>query len=472
MKRILVLLYKFSDSPESIFGYQLCQKLVEDGYHLYVTTTTPEGAQLKAERRKAEQLNQKRIGDITLLEPQYDKEYDNPTSEWIANNYERYFGYIADYDDIKTIIGMLPGTTKTAIELKEILNCKLVFLVTNKVEGLNNGDELKEELIRVAEEANEIWCVGPDVHAYYQAIFKDTDSSDIKCQSIMLQPSKGSEYYWQVNASKPQLHTEGMIKFLSVWKNSFPFYYMGRRKYSTGTCLPNYCTLSSALGQINARGKHRNKVQWNIHGLRFQDKKTIEDNFQQNTMKLYSLSKASSVEKLTWKNCPAYIDPDIYGDSINYLALSTLWLGIPTIVSKTSATGIFLQQVECAQKALVELSGDSATDVDIWRQKIYKDILNEDAKPMLWAKEISEYFQNTAKLWEIDLSVLRSNEQRLSGGSISSYITAREQPHPDVVAKVQPWLHSTKVNRSMKSKLKLWNIHYIDKQSMLTFHSY
>ena len=214
MKRILVLLYNFSDSSESLLGYQLCQKLVEEGYRLYVTTSTPEGAQLRAERRKAEQLTKRYNGSVALLEPQYDKVFDTPTSEWIANSYEQYFGYITEYDDIKTIIVMLPGTTKTAIELKEMFNCKLVFLATKKIEGLGNADELKEELARITEEANEIWCVGPDVHEYYQDLLQELQiSSTVKCQNMMIQPSTRSAYYWQINASKPQALT---LKFLSV----------------------------------------------------------------------------------------------------------------------------------------------------------------------------------------------------------------------------------------------------------------
>ena len=441
------MLYNFNNSPESIFGYQLCQKLVRDGYNLYVTTTTPEGAQLEAEKKKAKQLIQNHDGSITLLEPQYKKKNDAPVSEWIANSYAQYFGYVTEYDDIKTIIGMLPGTTKTAIEIKEKLGCKLVFLATKKIERLSNADVLKEELTRVNEEANEIWCVGPDVHEYYQAILEHADSSNMRCQSIMLQPFTENEYYWEVNGSKPQIHCRGMKKFLSIWKSPYPIHHMRRRTKINGSSLQNYCTLSSALGKINAVDKHKNKVQWNIYGLKFQDKITIEQHSKPSRFRLYSLPKVTSVDMLTWQSCQAYIDPDIDGDAINFLALSTLWLGIPTIISKTSATGRFLQQVDYAKKALVELSGDSETDKEKWQQKVNEVILNEDAKPMLWAKEISEYFHNTPKLWEIDLSVLRSNERQLSADSISSSITARDQPHPDIGAKVERWLQNTMVKR-------------------------
>ena len=96
-------------------------------------------------------------------------------------------------------------------------------------------------------------------------------------------------------------------------------------------------------------------------------------------------------------------------------------------------------------------------------------ILNEDAKPMLWAKEIGDELHKKAKLEEFDLSVLRSNKWRLSEGSINSYIRARDQPHPNVVAKVEPWLQSAEVKGSIDRKLKLWDFHYIDKKLMSTF---
>ena len=273
------------------------------------------------------------------------KKHNVPTSEWIANSYEQYFGYLIKFGDVETVIGTLPGTTKTAIELKEIMNCRLVFLATNKIEELGNEDELKREMGRIANNAHEVWCLWLDVYAYYQDIFQDLESSsNIRYHNIMLQPSTR-----QASASKPQAQE---TKFLSVWNRPNSLDCIGRRVYSKGSCLQNFCTLSVALEKINSCDPHRSNVDWNIHGLRFQDKKSIEKH------------ATFTQHSLAW---------------------------VPTIVSETSATGKFLQQIPCAEKALVSLSGDAAKDPEIWEQKIYKDILHEDAKAMLWAKEISEY---------------------------------------------------------------------------------
>ena len=40
LKMILVLLHKFSETQDSIIGYRLCEKLVEEGFDLLVTSTS------------------------------------------------------------------------------------------------------------------------------------------------------------------------------------------------------------------------------------------------------------------------------------------------------------------------------------------------------------------------------------------------------------------------------------------------
>ena len=123
--KVLVLLYNFSESPDSLLGYQLCCRLVKEGHRLYVTTTSV-SEWLKSEIQRAEQLTMDSDGSITLLTPQC-RDDEEPSPEWIANSPKQYFGYLSEYKEIDLIIGTLPGTTQTAIELKETLNCKLFF---------------------------------------------------------------------------------------------------------------------------------------------------------------------------------------------------------------------------------------------------------------------------------------------------------------------------------------------------------
>ena len=79
--RILVLLYKFSESPDSLLGYQLCLELVKQGYDLYVTTTST-AKWLKSENAKAEELSGNYPGSIKVLSAQCNDE-DQRSPEWI-----------------------------------------------------------------------------------------------------------------------------------------------------------------------------------------------------------------------------------------------------------------------------------------------------------------------------------------------------------------------------------------------------
>ena len=136
---ILVLLYRFSESDDSILGYQLCQKLVQEGYHLLVTTTAKH-EELEKEEEVARQMSEEWKGSITLLKPEYE-ELEEPTPRWIAKLYKTYFGCLLELQDLNVdaIIGTLPGTTKTAVELKTVLKCKLVLLDDHQ--GRNRRDE-------------------------------------------------------------------------------------------------------------------------------------------------------------------------------------------------------------------------------------------------------------------------------------------------------------------------------------------
>ena len=145
---ILVLSYRFCESQDSLIGYQLCQILLEKGYDLYATTTA-EGGQVHKEQEAARQLNAKGRGKVTLVEPVYE-ELEKPSSDWIAKLHRAYFTKLQKLKDVDTIIGTLPGTTKTAVDLKNILGCKLVLLATTKIGG--EEEDLKNEINKLAPE--------------------------------------------------------------------------------------------------------------------------------------------------------------------------------------------------------------------------------------------------------------------------------------------------------------------------------
>ena len=67
---ILVLLYRFCESLDSLIGYKLCQKLVHEGHHLCVTTTAR--SEEKAEIRAAEHMSENANGLVRILEPEYE----------------------------------------------------------------------------------------------------------------------------------------------------------------------------------------------------------------------------------------------------------------------------------------------------------------------------------------------------------------------------------------------------------------
>ena len=80
---ILVLLYRFNESPDSIAGYKLCETLVKEGHDLLVTSTTPEGPLRDIEIKKAEELTKEFVGRIGVLFANHSQE--RSSIEWIAH---------------------------------------------------------------------------------------------------------------------------------------------------------------------------------------------------------------------------------------------------------------------------------------------------------------------------------------------------------------------------------------------------
>ena len=263
---ILALLYSFCESLDSLIGFRLCQIMLENLYDLHVTTTAG-GDQLKHEQEAAKQLNAKEKGQVTLVEPDFE-ELETPSSEWIAKFHRTYFPHLSDLKDVETIIGTLPGTTKTAVDLKKALGCKLVLLAATKIGG--EQEDLKDEINRLTPEADEIWSVGADIYDHYHNIFNEVYNTSGKHRKILIKPRSfnDNQFYWDWN-SNPQTLNLGIKKLVTVWNSGYQFFYKGKDSHAKGSNEENFSTLFQSLCQIDKtyRSLNTNIVQWNIHGL-------------------------------------------------------------------------------------------------------------------------------------------------------------------------------------------------------------
>ena len=354
---ILVLLYKFSESVETLIGYQLCKKLVQNGEDIYVTTTST-GMRLKAEIQNARNMTKKFSGSITILEPRYQVK-EEPTSEWIANLHKN-FDYLSNLQYIDAVIGVLPGTTQTAVKLKTTLNCKLVLLAAAKI---GENEEMKKEINMLTNEADEVWSLGSDTYSHYHNIFTEVKKTlGFVHKEILLQPTTSGMYYRQGNSITQS--SQRVRKIVSVWNKPSPFYHKGQERHSNGSNVGDFYSLGAALAKINNTSLQRNasKLHWNIHGLRFHGSivKSIEERAKPNKLKLSPQGSDTSVDDLTWKNCLAFIVPDVSDESFNFIALSAIWLGIPTLVSSRSSIGKFLSGLSESEKnnAVLQLTGN------------------------------------------------------------------------------------------------------------------
>ena len=428
---ILVLLYRFSESQESLLGYQLCWKLVKEGHHIYVTTTST-GGWLKAEIQKAEQLTEDSEGSITILTPQC-RDYEQPSAEWIANFHKQYFGYLSEHKEIDIVIGTLPGTTITGIELKQTLNCKLILLATTKIGG--GTGELTREVNSLVQAADEVWSVGSDIYTHYENIFRQQSviPSDTH-REILLQPTTNVTPFWKRQSLGR--------KIISVWNMPTYFFHNGRKMFSNGSNLQSFCTFSAALSQISIdANQSMDKCQWILHGLQFKDQiiQQIQGQTRSTAVKITPLSAVTSVDNLPLKHCRAFIVPDFVDESFNFLALSAIWLGIPTLVSNQSSIGKFLLRLDYSEKsrAVVNLMGHPDHDKQEWVKKINSEIFGHEANSLRWAKGLAEYLRGSKELWKLDLFRFDSciTSRRLSDSSLQSFVTAQEDP----LLKVEKW---------------------------------
>ena len=398
-QKILVLLYKFCESPGSTVGYKLCETLVQEGHNVLVTSTsTPK--EREVEKEAAKWMTKSLKGSIQIVEPEAE-ELEEPSPEWIAKLHKTYFSQLTDRKDIKTIMGTLPGTSQTAVELKKILRCRLLLIATTKVP---TDEKLKKEVRKLSSYADEVWSIGPDIYSHYDDIYRDF-TLKVSHKKIMLKPQmeiNPQSSHWDSNR---QTSIEPK-RLITVWSNAYPYFFKGKEKNAAGSDMKNYFSLTSALKIIN---KEMPILAWDIHGLK--EKESVLEHIRGprcESVNINSLPDVQFIQDLSWKGCLAFVAPDLQDESFNFLALTTMWLGIPTLVSKESSIGIFLLTLDTPLKfkPIVNLTGDSVTDRHVWANKINDELLSKESNPIFWAEELAEFLWRSDDTWNPDMSVL------------------------------------------------------------------
>ena len=182
---------------------------------------------------------------------------------------------------------------------------------------------------------------------------------------IKPQSYNDNQLYWNWN-SKSQTLNLGIRKLVTVWNAGYQFFYKGKEAHAKGSNKDNYSTLFQALGEIGKSDhlQHTKKIEWNIHGLWNEDDVTQALRGQVNAVRLNALKSVETLDTLTWKNCLAYLSPDVQEESFNFIALTAIWVGIPTLVSSQSTVGKFLMCLDCPaiKRALVNLTGNPEED--------------------------------------------------------------------------------------------------------------
>ena len=374
----LVLSSTFSESPESLPAYLLCVKLAKKGHHVYVSTTAT-GQELGAEIQKAKHLTEKYNGIIELVQPQH-RWFEKPAAEWIQNLHKQYFGSLSELKNVKFVVGTLPGTVQTAVELKETLQSQAILLATCK---LGARDQiLQRDIIDLVRSVNEVWSVGPDIYSHYLSMFEG--KTHVQHKQMDLLPDTNEQQHVEIRMNET-------VKLVSVWNHPIEFIHNGRKEHSKGSDIQGYYNLSAALGH------YRNKLQWHIHGLQINDQKVLamRQQARPNVLKVNASSSVPSVSSFPWLNCQVFIVPDVAEEMFNFFALKSIWLGIPTLVSCQSSIGKFLQSSRCseASRAVVNLTGNHQNDTRAWMEKLNKEIFGQEANPTQWAKSMSSYFQ-------------------------------------------------------------------------------
>ena len=422
LKMILVLLYKFSESQDSIIGYKLCEKLVEEGYDLLVTSVAKDKekeAEIEAARRMTETLT----GSVRIIEVEQEL-LDAPTPESFSNLQRTYYPEHLDPSAIEMILGTLPGTAQVAIELKNMFCCRLVLLAETKIS--TTKENLRAEVRRLASCSDEVWSMGSDIYRHYEELFREHKKRKLKKRKeithkeIMLRPELRSNH---LSFSNKRSKSEGHA-LMSVWCSKFPYHIQDTKKCTKGSTKPAFYAVEAALKRIQKEDLQGStaRIPWIIHGSEVKDYIAREESAPCQ-ININAPGHLSSPHNILWDRCIAYIAPDVRDKSFNFLALVALWLGVPTLVSEESSVGKFLSGLTTPLKEnpIVHLTGEFKTDRKVWLRKLKEDFFRKDACPRQWAMDLSEFLRTNDDLWRLDLSVLP--EKHLESATLSNPMT-------------------------------------------------
>ena len=391
----LLLSSKFCESQDSILGLTICKTLARQGHIMYVTTTST-GAELQNEFGNADKIScETERGSILLFQPEHEKK-EEPNPEWITTSLHRkYFNYLRDLDDIRLIVGIIPETAQTAAELKEELKKPKLVLVSSRIMESAEMETLSQFIRKV----DEFWSIGPNVHSYFKIILENFNPAlGNKHKEILLEPCKRNTP-GEDKPSDLQNNNLTQKNFLVVCEK---LNYTNQCNESIQSNENGFQSLRSALGQINSEQRTGEEIHWKVHSM-INDQKPTETRIEEDDLLTQSIFPSS--QELFSNNYSAIIFPEIQDKTFNFLAMNAVWLGIPTLVSSESNMGKLLLTLPCPEKAraIVSLTGHPSADIENWRRKIFEEILDEDGRPMVWAKRLSESFQEK---WENYLPVV------------------------------------------------------------------
>ena len=165
------------------------------------------------------------------------------------------------------------------------------------------------------------------------------------------------------------------------------------------------------------------ELHWKIHGFN----SMYNEDYVDDTLHITPLNEVTSADLIDWDNCLAFLVPDYEEQTFNHLALTAIWLGIPTLASNQSSIGKFLLSLSCreAARGVVHLKGNIHHDTEAWTNKI-KEVLCQDSRPTEWARQLTLHLQNNSDLWELNLPTLKNNQKCWLSANLNAALFAQK----------------------------------------------